>query len=115
MTYKENIAKLTTSQTEEKQIEQTRHRSRMDRRKHEGTSEGSKNNNQRRFRGVFSKYRSRVRLVPIWARLLITLVLFVFSLVAGLLVGYALVGEGDSLHILTLDIWQGLYEFINGD
>ncbi|SDI63025.1 DNA-directed RNA polymerase subunit beta [Alteribacillus bidgolensis] len=56
----------------------------------------------------------RIRMVPIWVRLLIILGLFLISLIAGLIVGYALIGEGKSIQILNWETWQSLFNFMNG-
>ncbi|MFZ4451801.1 DNA-directed RNA polymerase subunit beta [Salibacterium aidingense] len=58
--------------------------------------------------------KERLRLVPIWARLLIVLAVLAVSLLGGLITGYALVGEGDSFQILKWETWEQFFEFIHG-
>ncbi|SFQ27317.1 DNA-directed RNA polymerase subunit beta [Salibacterium halotolerans] len=59
--------------------------------------------------------RERIRMVPIWARLLIVLAVFVLSLLAGLVTGYTIVGEGNGLDVLKWGSWERLLEFIRGN
>ncbi|SDI03425.1 DNA-directed RNA polymerase subunit beta [Alteribacillus persepolensis] len=71
---------------------------------------------QSRLARLLAKRESQnVRLVPIWARLVIVLLLFLFSIIAGLLVGYALIGEGSSFNILKWETWQSMMDFIQGN
>ncbi|WP_185819902.1 DNA-directed RNA polymerase subunit beta [Salibacterium salarium] len=62
-----------------------------------------------------SRRDRRIRLVPIWARLLIILALLVLSLIGGLLTGYGMVGDGNSFQILKWETWDRFLEFINGE
>ncbi|MFB4163289.1 DNA-directed RNA polymerase subunit beta [Alteribacillus sp. JSM 102045] len=79
------------------------------------SSSNNEKEKKKRFRFNKLRTRSRVRLVPIWARLLIVMGLFLISLIAGLLVGYALIGEGNSIQVLNWETWQSLIKFMNGE
>ncbi|WP_158736962.1 DNA-directed RNA polymerase subunit beta [Alteribacillus sp. YIM 98480] len=77
-------------------------------------SETNEKDRKKRFRFNKKRSKDRIRMVPIWARLLIILGLFFISLMAGLIVGYALIGEGKSIQILNWETWQSLFDFMNG-
>lgn len=62
-----------------------------------------------------TRKKGRERLIPIWARLLIILVLLILSVIAGLITGYGIVGEGDTFQILKWETWSRFLEFINGE
>ncbi|MFD2707033.1 DNA-directed RNA polymerase subunit beta [Salibacterium lacus] len=59
--------------------------------------------------------KERIRMVPIWARLLIILAVLILSLLGGLVTGYAIVGEGNGLEVLRWGSWERMFEFIQGN
>ncbi|SFE60857.1 DNA-directed RNA polymerase subunit beta [Alteribacillus iranensis] len=120
MTYKEDTANRPASQNEENQIEETRTQRRKQKAEEKKEASAGKSGKKwarlwARIRAMFSRSKTSVRMVPIWARLLIVLALLIISITAGLLVGYSLVGEGDSLGVLSLERWRELYHFIQGE
>ncbi|UOQ50269.1 DNA-directed RNA polymerase subunit beta [Gracilibacillus caseinilyticus] len=52
------------------------------------------------------------RLIPIWAKLLIFLVLSSFALLIGLIVGFSILGDGSPLDVLKWETWQHIIDFI---
>ncbi|AXF56361.1 DNA-directed RNA polymerase subunit beta [Salicibibacter kimchii] len=56
----------------------------------------------------------RVRLVPVWLRLLIVLFLLFVSVIAGLVLGYSVAGNGEGFRILRWETWNDLYQYISG-
>ena len=62
---------------------------------------------------VHGKNRVRVRLVPIWLRLVIIILLLVFSLTAGVIVGYGVIGSGKPLDALKQSTWTHIADLIN--
>jgi hypothetical protein len=56
----------------------------------------------------------QIRLVPIWLRVLIILVLLFIAVVAGLTVGYSILGDGESSEVLQWSTWQHLIDIIKG-
>lgn len=78
------------------------------------SSETNEKDGKKWFRFNKERTEARIRLVPIWAKLLIALGLFFISLIAGLIVGYTLIGEGNSIQILNWETWQSLLDFMNG-
>ncbi|MFC5711485.1 DNA-directed RNA polymerase subunit beta [Thalassorhabdus alkalitolerans] len=55
----------------------------------------------------------RIRLIPIWLRLVIVFVLLFISLIIGLVFGYSLLGGGEPTQILRWETWQRLIDFVN--
>lgn len=59
--------------------------------------------------------RLRLRMIPIWLRILLSIVLIGGSFIIGLMVGYAVVGDGENPgEILKPDIWYYLIDMIRG-
>ena len=56
----------------------------------------------------------QIRLIPIWLRVLIILALLFIAVVAGLIVGYSILGDGDSSEVLEWSTWQHLIDIIKG-
>lgn len=56
----------------------------------------------------------RLRLIPIWLRLLLVAVLCVMAAVIGLIVGYSGIGSGEAGDALKWDTWQHLLDIIEG-
>ncbi|GAJ97340.1 MULTISPECIES: DNA-directed RNA polymerase subunit beta [Geomicrobium] len=60
------------------------------------------------------KRSRKVRLVPIWLRLVLIVVLFAAMIVLGLLFGYRVIGGGEGYDILQWETWTDLYDYISG-
>lgn len=56
--------------------------------------------------------RLKVRLVPIWLRLLILLVLCILALVIGAMVGYGLIGKGHAFDVFDPATWQHIIDIV---
>lgn len=56
----------------------------------------------------------RLRLFPIWLRVLIVLVLLVVVAIAGLIVGYSVIGDGQASDALKADTWQHILDIMQG-
>jgi len=56
----------------------------------------------------------QIRLVPIWLRVLIIIILLLFAVVAGLTIGYSVLGDGESSDVLKWSTWQHLIDIITG-
>ncbi len=56
----------------------------------------------------------QIRLVPIWLRVLIIFVLLIVAVIAGLTVGYSVLGDGESSEVLKWSTWQHLVDIITG-
>ena len=56
----------------------------------------------------------QIRLFPIWLRVIIILALLFIAIVAGLTVGYSVLGDGESSEVLKWSTWQHLIDIIKG-
>jgi flagellar basal body-associated protein FliL len=57
----------------------------------------------------------RIRLIPIWVRLLLVVVLFAASIVIGVVVGYGVIGDGKPSDALKKETWQHIVDIVNKD
>ncbi|MEH7383295.1 DNA-directed RNA polymerase subunit beta [Bacillus sp. JJ1533] len=57
----------------------------------------------------------RIRLIPIWIRLLLVVVLFAASVMIGVVVGYGVIGDGDPGDALKKETWQHIIDLVNKD
>lgn len=54
----------------------------------------------------------KVRLIPIWLRVLIVIFLTVISLVAGVVTGYAVIGDGKPQDALKKQTWTHIIDLV---
>ncbi|WP_338471011.1 DNA-directed RNA polymerase subunit beta [Niallia sp. XMNu-256] len=54
----------------------------------------------------------RLRLIPIWLRVLIVFVLILFSIMAGAAVGYGVLGDGNALDVFNRSTWTHLLDLV---
>ncbi|WP_408008592.1 DNA-directed RNA polymerase subunit beta [Pseudalkalibacillus sp. A8] len=55
------------------------------------------------------------RIVPIWLRLIIVVLLFALCLAGGLAVGYGVVGDGEMMDVFKKDTWQHIVDIVKKD
>lgn len=60
-----------------------------------------------------NKKKYRVRKFPIWLRIIVVLILFVFCLVLGVIVGYSILGDGSPADALDKQTWQHIIDIVN--
>lgn len=56
----------------------------------------------------------RVRLIPIWLRLVILLVLVILAAIVGAMIGYSVIGDGSAVDVFKKDTWRHIFDIING-
>ncbi|HHY75023.1 MAG TPA: DNA-directed RNA polymerase subunit beta [Bacillus bacterium] len=61
------------------------------------------------------KGRPKIRLIPIWLRLIIVAVLLVISMTAGLMFGYGVIGDGKAIDALKISTWERLVDLVVKD
>ncbi|TXC85935.1 DNA-directed RNA polymerase subunit beta [Metabacillus litoralis] len=59
-----------------------------------------------------SSPKIRVRLLPIWLRVLLIVVLMGISVIAGLVVGYGVIGNGNPEDALDKSTWQHIIDLV---
>ncbi len=58
------------------------------------------------------KKKPRIRLIPIWLRLIIIPILMAVFALLGAMLGYGVIGEGDPKDALKVETWTHIYDII---
>ena len=56
----------------------------------------------------------QVRLIPIWLRIILAALLFLFVAAAGLTIGYSSIGDGDAGDALKWSTFQHILDIVSG-
>jgi len=56
----------------------------------------------------------QIRLIPIWLRIVIVLVLVVAAAALGSMFGFSVIGEGNAMDIFKRETWQHIFDIMNG-
>jgi len=56
----------------------------------------------------------QVRMIPIWLRMLILLVLLVLAAAVGAMVGFSVIGDGTAADVFKKETWQHIFDIMNG-
>ncbi|APC49720.1 DNA-directed RNA polymerase subunit beta [Virgibacillus halodenitrificans] len=56
--------------------------------------------------------RPRLRVFPIWLRIIVVLLLCAIALTAGLMIGYGVIGDGTPTDALKKDTWQHIIDIV---
>lgn len=56
----------------------------------------------------------QIRLLPIWLRILIVLILICLAAIIGVMVGYGVIGDGKASDALKADTWRHIFDIVNG-
>ncbi|WP_342515333.1 DNA-directed RNA polymerase subunit beta [Sporosarcina sp. FSL K6-1522] len=56
----------------------------------------------------------QIRLLPIWLRILLVLLLLVGAAVFGAMFGYGYLGDGNPGDVLKKETWTHIYDIMNG-
>lgn len=65
-----------------------------------------------RIKNVFKAYFKGVIKIPLWVKILILIGLLIISLLAGMMFGYGVVGDGDTFDALKPSTWTHILDFI---
>ncbi len=58
------------------------------------------------------KEKIRIRLIPIWLRLIIISVLFVFCILIGAVIGYSIIGDGKFIDSFKPSTWTKIIDLV---
>ena len=56
----------------------------------------------------------QIRLLPIWLRIILVLLLFIIVTAIGLVFGYSIIGEGEFGDALKWSTWKHILDIMNG-
>lgn len=56
----------------------------------------------------------QIRLIPIWLRIVLVLILLFIAAVAGVVIGYGFIGGGEPADALKWSTWQHIFDIIEG-
>ncbi|PSL40640.1 DNA-directed RNA polymerase subunit beta [Planomicrobium soli] len=56
----------------------------------------------------------RIRLFPIWLRILIVLAILAVAMVLGVMIGYGVIGDGEPADALKWRTWQHIIDIMSG-
>jgi hypothetical protein len=62
-----------------------------------------------------SSKKIRIRLIPIWLRLVLIAILVTISVMSGIAVGYGVIGDGKVSDAFEKSTWQHVVDLINKD
>ncbi|KEZ52213.1 DNA-directed RNA polymerase subunit beta [Metabacillus indicus] len=57
----------------------------------------------------------RIRLIPIWLRLLFLLISIVIAVICGAMIGYGVLGEGNPADVFDKKTWQHVIDLVEKD
>ncbi|WP_417898695.1 DNA-directed RNA polymerase subunit beta [Bacillus haimaensis] len=63
--------------------------------------------------GKPKRLKWRIRLIPIWLRLIIILGVMILAAVAGAMFGYGVLGDGNPIDVLDKSTWQHIIDLVN--
>ncbi|WP_163539670.1 DNA-directed RNA polymerase subunit beta [Gracilibacillus sp. YIM 98692] len=55
------------------------------------------------------------RLVPVWLKIIIILVLSLLSLLIGMMIGFSVLGDGHPLDVLRVETWKHIIDIVWAD
>ncbi len=56
----------------------------------------------------------QIRLIPIWLRIVLVLILLFIAAIAGMVIGYGFIGSGEPADALKWSTWQHIFDIIEG-
>ncbi|KYD19831.1 MAG: DNA-directed RNA polymerase subunit beta [Caldibacillus debilis] len=59
------------------------------------------------------KKKIRIRLFPIWLRILIVLFLIIVCFFIGAMIGYGVIGDGNPFDVFKKSTWTHIYDIVN--
>lgn len=59
------------------------------------------------------KRKERIRMFPIWLRIIVVLVLAVVALMTGLMFGYSVMGDGNATDVFNSDTWRHIVDIVS--
>ena len=108
---------MATNQGTRREYKQTkRHKSNSKREDNANVSKSTQIRRQEKAKRKQEKLQSkkpRRRIFPIWLRIIVVLLFSVVALVAGLMIGYGIIGDGLPTDVLKFETWQHIIDIVN--
>ncbi|MBS4175442.1 DNA-directed RNA polymerase subunit beta [Bacillus sp. FJAT-49736] len=60
-----------------------------------------------------NREKIRIRLIPIWLRIILVLCAIVISVLSGIIVGYGVIGDGKPMDALSKSTWTHIVDLVN--
>ena len=57
--------------------------------------------------------KPRLRIFPIWLRIIVVLIFAAAAFIVGLMIGFAVLGNGSPLDALRIETWQHIVDIVN--
>lgn len=55
------------------------------------------------------------RIFPIWLRIIVVFLLSFLALIAGLMIGFSVLGNGNAFDVLEFQTWQHILDIVTGE
>lgn len=100
--------------SEFEQLRQSEPKTRLERRRARETARAERiqKQSQSQNKDNEEKRQPKVRLIPIWLRLLIVAILLVASMTAGVMFGYGIIGSGKATDALKFSTWEHIVDLV---
>jgi len=80
--------------------------------KHENNQQTRKNQKKLQKEEKRQAKSPRIRIFPIWLRIIVVAIFSVAALVIGLMVGYGVIGDGPPTEVLQKETWQHIIDIV---
>jgi cobalamin biosynthesis Mg chelatase CobN len=111
MATKQSEYKGAERSAEDKAKSRANEREKSNRSDSEAKSKDAKQQKEKRL-SKQNKKTARVRIFPLWLRIIIIGILSVAALMAGLMIGYGVIGDGTPLDALKVETWQHIIDIV---
>lgn len=72
---------------------------------------GKKDKNSRTEK-VKKQKKQRIRVFPIWLRIIVVIILAIAALALGLMFGYGIMGDGNAMDVFKTETWQHILNIV---
>ena len=108
---------MATTQGKRREYKQSqKHKTKNSKENNANVSKSSQRRKQEKAKRKQEKLQSkkpRRRIFPIWLRIIVVLLFSAVALVAGLMIGYGIVGDGEPTDALKFETWQHIIDIVN--
>jgi len=109
--------KQTGKAAEERQTRQAHKKAKKQNKRRESRAaeeKATKNQTRKQRKEKRRERKPRRRIFPLWLRIIVVLILAAGALVAGLMIGFGVIGDGTPTDILKVETWQHIIDIVVG-